>query len=209
MIDIIIIKEIVMVNYYKTPPEGYKVYKVIDATDKKVGIRLNLVALAIILVILAGLYFLLLWGYKLTTNDLIVYLIVMILGYVAYIVTHELLHGLAYKLLTKQKLTFGLTLTVAFCGLKEGYVNKKTALISILAPFVVHSLWMIPCLFLIEPSGLLLAIIFLFASHVGGCVGDFYGTITLIKAPSDVLMCDTGPKQTFLSATVNKTEENQ
>ena len=197
-----------MANYYKTPPEGYKEYKVIDATNKKVGLTLNLIALLLTVGLMVGLYFLLLAGYKFLLNDLIVFFIVMVVGYVLYIITHELLHGLAYKLLTKQKLTFGLTLTVAFCGLKEGYVNKKTALISILAPFVVHSIWMIPTMLLLPKGGLLLAIIFLFASHFGGCVGDFYGTITLLKAPSDVLMCDTGPKQTFLSKT-GATQNNQ
>ena len=95
-----------MANYYKTPPEDYKEYKVIDATNKKVGLTLNLIALLLTVGLMVGLYFLLLAGYTFLLNDLIVFFIVMVVGYVLYIITHELLHGLAYKLLTKQKLTF-------------------------------------------------------------------------------------------------------
>ena len=56
---------------------------------------------------------------------------------VAYLILHELVHGAAYKLLTGSKLTFGITLTVAFCGVPDIYVTRRTALISLLAPFTL------------------------------------------------------------------------
>lgn len=134
-------------------------------------------------------------------NDIYGYIAVLIVffGYIAYIIVHELTHGVCYKALTKQKLRFGLTLTVAYCGLREGYVNKKTALISVLAPFVVHSIWLIPVIFLIPNNMIAAAFIVLFALHFGGCCGDLWVTFILLfrYRKQQVLMCDNGPKQQF------------
>ncbi|MCQ2122483.1 MAG: DUF3267 domain-containing protein, partial [Fibrobacter sp.] len=57
-----------------------------------------------------------------------------------YIVLHELVHGAVYKLLTGQKLTFGFKASVAYCGVPDIYVYRRTALAALLAPFVVFDI---------------------------------------------------------------------
>ena len=42
-----------------------------------------------------------------------------------------------------------------------------------------------------------LAILLVFGTHTSGCVGDLYGTIVLASLKGELLMNDTGPKQTF------------
>ncbi len=90
-------------------------------------------------------------------------------------------------------------MTVAYCGLREGYVNKKTALIATLAPFVLHSIWMIPAIFLIAEPLIALAFLVLFALHFGGCVGDLWSSCLLIfkYRKKQVLMSDSGPCQIY------------
>ena len=116
---------------------------------------------------------------------------------IAYVVLHELLHGLVFKLMTKQKLTFGLTLAAAYCGVPNIYVYRKTALLSLLAPFTVFlPVFLVPMFFLQNYLDILL-FAFMLGMHVGGCSGDLYDTFLFLfkyRDPS-TLMHDTGPKQ--------------
>ncbi len=116
-----------------------------------------------------------------------------------YVVLHELTHGIVYKLTTKQKLTFGLTLTVAYCGVPNIYVYRKTALKVLLAPFVVFLPIFIVVLCLVTNPIDVIWSAFLLGMHVGGCVGDLYCTyLYLFKfRDNQTLMRDTGPVQTF------------
>ena len=44
------------------------------------------------------------------------------------------------KIFTKQKLTYGFSLTYAYCGVPNIYVRKKEAIIACLAPLVIFSI---------------------------------------------------------------------
>lgn len=187
-----------MANYYTELPENYKVVKTIDAKNAKTVIWMNLVA--IVLMVASILPFLLIKDFSLADvqpKELLLGAIVLIVGMIGYIILHELVHGLVYKLMTKQKLTFGLTLSCAFCGVPNIYVTRKTALLAILAPFVVFSLIFIPVIIILPANIINLALVIIFGVHFSGCVGDLYGTLVLISLKGDILMNDTGPKQTF------------
>ena len=112
--------------------------------------------------------------------------------------------GIAYKALTKQKLTFGITLSCAFCGVPNIYTTRKTSLIALLSPFIVFTI-VLGVLVILLPNditGLYASI--LFAIHVGGCIGDLYCTwLLLFKLPKETIINDTGPKQTFYSKITN------
>lgn len=198
-----------MKNYYRELPDGYALYKEIDAKSIKTVIIMNLVAALMIIAVIVPLviFYLVPEGAfdddKVQLGTLSWFLIIFFGGYIGYIVLHELTHGAAYKILTGEKLTFGFTASVAFCGLKEGFVNKRTALISILAPFVLFTLIFGALIIFLPPNLISTAVCILFACHVGGCAGDLYGTLVLLGAPKDVLMCDTGPKQSFYSQRKN------
>jgi hypothetical protein len=190
-------------NYYATLPVGFEEDYVVDAQKKSFIIVFNILAIVIMVAVAVITYFLKFIQFPydelLKEPESLIVLLVFIISMFAYLVLHELTHGLVYKLMTKQKLTFGLTLTVAYCGLKEGYTNKKTSLLALLAPFVVHSLWMVLLIIFLNESLWTALLILLFAIHFGGCIGDLYDTfILLIRYHNkDVLMNDTGPKQTF------------
>ena len=185
-------------NYETELPEGYREVYSIDAKSKKTGLLMNLAALAI-----GGAIFAVCWAFIRPTGYLMhidpVRELILIGVMLLYTALHELTHGAAYKLMTGRKLKFGVSLTAAFCGVPDIYVYRKTALISLLSPFVVFDIvFLLLTVFITDPwykidAALMLSI------HVGGCAGDLYDTMLYLfkfKDPS-TLMRDTGPKQTF------------
>lgn len=191
--------------------EGYRAVKTIDAKDKKVGIILNLIALIPLAVSLVVAYFAMgkpkiadVWEYP-------IYLLILFVILIAYVILHELVHGAVYRFFTREKLTFGLTLTVAFCGVPKIYVYRKTALAAVLAPFVVFlPIFLTLCFVLPTPIMKLIAA-FMLGMHIGGCSGDLWvsGLLLFKLRDNATLMNDTGPKQTFcVPDTVENTDEN-
>ncbi len=195
-------------NFCEQLPEGYREVYHLNAKAKKTGLILSVgslvMALAVILPCL------------LTTDDILdeslafnlIALLVCCALIIGYVVAHELVHGAAYKLLTGRKLTFGITLTVAFCGVPDIYVSRRTALIALLAPFTVFSL-----LFSALAAGLYFvnhtyyaAVTLVLGVHFGGCIGDLYMTCLLLFKYKNkrLLMRDTGPEQFIYYPTEEK-----
>ncbi|MCH5152033.1 MAG: DUF3267 domain-containing protein [Clostridiales bacterium] len=201
-----------MKTYEKELPQGYVEAKVVDAKSKKVGIIFSLIALVVTVATLVITWFALFGQYDESFWEIgekylvlenpfanIARLAILIVAIPLYIILHELVHGIVYKLLTRQKLKFGLTFTVAYCGVPDIYVYRTTALLSLLAPFIVFlPVFIVPMFFLKNNLDIFLFAVML-GQHVGGCVGDLYDTAlyTFKFRSPDTLMRDTGPKQTF------------
>ena len=181
---------------YKELPENYEKFYEIDAQNNKLGIILNVLAFVLGIVVMIPFFFIYKFNIELSLYTLLM-LIILSLGLLVYLVLHELVHGIVYKLLTHEKLTFGISMTVAFCGVPNIYVSKKTALLAVFAPFVVFSITFLLCIFLIPDSTIKLLFIILFGLHFGGCIGDLYVGFILLKNKGKILVNDTGPKQTF------------
>ena len=187
-----------MKHYEKELPAGYKEEFVVDATDKKLAVTLNLVGGIIMAVLIAAAYFLI-RPTGLEENLSSPRTLILFVSMVAYMILHELVHGAAYKLLTGQKLTFGLTLSVAYCGVPDIFVYRKASLISLLAPFCVFTVVLGAALAMFSNPWDKMYTAILLAIHIGGCVGDLYDTWLYLTRFTDsrTLMQDTGPKQTF------------
>ena len=191
-----------MKHFETALPESYRQVYEIDAKNKKTGILLNLVALLLGVLIFGAFVFAI--GFRTLLRSEIRSRYWLMIGtyfgcFLLYIVLHELVHGAAYKLLTRRKLTFGFTLTVAYCGVPDIYVYRKASLIATLAPFVVFTAVFLPLALFVQTPALKLAFILLFCSHVAGCAGDLYGAALMLFRFRDpkLLIRDTGPKQTY------------
>ena len=193
-----------MENYYRELPEGYREARVVDAKAKKTSVILTLSSIA--LTALAFVPIAVFCDFEVVFNALkektaVVPYFVFLFSMVIYVILHELIHGAAYKALTHQKLTFGFTLTVAFCGVPDVYTSRKTALIALLAPFVTFTVIFVPLLVWLHGVNMVFYAFagILFAIHFGGCIGDLYMTALLLFKYKDprTLMNDTGPKQTI------------
>ena len=195
-------------NFERELPAGYKQALYINAKDPKFGIIFNLIALAVLAVVMVLAFLALRLGGKLSSDILDMEYAQLLIAYavffgsmIGYIVLHELVHGAAYKSLTGEKLTFGLSWSCAFCGVPNIYTYRRTALISVVAPFALFTLLMLPLLiilYFVSPLYFLI-VAFIFGLHVGGCSGDLYVLYLLMFKFKDpkVLMRDTGPEQYF------------
>ena len=188
-----------MNKYYEEKlPEGYVSVKSVDADNKKFGILMNLAAL----LIAASFGFI---GWLITSPGLRSFItkswavFIFFAGIIIYLILHELVHGAAYKLMTKRKLTFGVSLTCAFCGVPDVFVYRITALCSLAAPLVTFTVALVIPLFFISDPFARFFIILALGIHSGGCSGDIYDIILFLFKFRDpkTLMNDTGPKQTF------------
>lgn len=186
-----------MYKYYLELPENYKLDKTIDMKKMSTNIFLNVIN--ILFVIISFLILIPLKFKEIKFDNLIELSIVMfiaLIGFIIYIVLHELTHGLFYKIFTKQKLTFGVSLTYAYCGVPNIYVRKKEAIIACLSPLIIFSIIFLTLIFILPPNYINLSIIILFSFHFGGCSGDiFLSLILLIKYDKDTYIKDTGPTQ--------------
>lgn len=195
-------------NFERELPSGYKQALHINAKNIKFGIIINLIALvvwAIVMVIaVLPLYFNDKLSYDIFNidfNQFIVAYLILFASIIGYIVLHELIHGIAYKALTGERLTFGISWSCAFCGVPNIFTYRKTAIISIISPFAIFTLLFIPIIIIfycISPLYYLIAA-FVFGLHIGGCSGDLY-VLYLLAAKfknKKTLMRDTGPEQFF------------
>ena len=190
-------------TFEKELPEEYKEVFHLDARNIKFGIIFNAIALLVTIIVTVIAIALLALGnvsISIGANLLVAYIVLMV-SMIAYIVLHELVHGIAYKSLTGEKLTFGMSWSCAFCGVPNIYTYRRTALISLTAPLIVFSVIFIALaavLYFVSPVYYLI-VSFLFGLHLGGCSGDIYVTILFLTKFKDksTLMKDTGPEQFF------------
>lgn len=187
-------------TYEEELPAGYREAMTVDAKDKRTMLLMNLTAAAIAAALITAV-----WR-ACGTETILDGLenapwkpLAACAAMIAYIILHELTHGAVYHFLTGRRLTYGFTVTVAYCGVPDVYVYRATALAALLAPFVVFGIVFgapalaLPAAFDRFLCGVLLAV------HVCGCVGDLYDTALYLFRFRDggTLMRDSGPAQTF------------
>lgn len=190
-------------NFEVELPRGYKEAYRINAKKKETAIMLSIISFAITAVV----FLILLIPIFKSGIDLSViapgafflFYGIFIISMLLYVVLHELTHGAVYKVMTGEKLTFGITPAAAFCGVPNIYTYRNCALAAILAPLVVFTVIIgAVVLFLSYTSPLYyIGFSFIFALHLGGCIGDGYlGYLFITRFKNkDTLMKDTGPEQ--------------
>lgn len=185
-------------TFERSVPEGYREVYHIDAANKKTGVLMTLGSL-VIAAILIFVFFKTAGKIDIDLSGLFKYYIVFLVSMIAYIVLHELTHGAVYKALTKEKPRFGITWSAAFCGVPDIYTYRSTALKSLVAPFTLSTVILIPVLVWLHgfDAGWYIAAGVIFSLHVSGCVGDLYMTLLFLAKFKDpaTLMRDTGPEQ--------------
>lgn len=187
--------------YEKTLPEGYREALVVDAGSGTLSSALKAVTLLADAVLFALIWFLYARGRTagIAAGFSVVKCVGFFAAYFIYVALHELTHGLVYKLLTKQKLTFGFKPPVAYCGVQGIYAYRITALLSLLSPLTVFSVVFAVLFFVVKDTFVKLLILVLFALHLSGCAGDLYnvGLFLFRFRRADTLRADTGPKQIY------------
>ncbi len=130
---------------------------------------------------------------------------VLFVGMIAYIVLHELTHGIFLWLFTKVKPKFGFVGWAAYCG-NTAYCDKPRYLVVALAPVVVwgiifgvlnvffHSDIWFWCIWLLQ------------IVNVSGAAGDLFVSVKMLSYPKDILVQDTGLAMTVYGVRQQETE---
>lgn len=189
----------------ETLPSGYREVMTVNMQkNKKLAFGINFAAVLIMLVMAVGMHFAVPVDtfFDMVDDDsvlnLFVRLIVMLLGYVAYIVLHELTHAVAMKAFGTKKVKFGYTGLYAFAG-SDDYYSKGAYIIIALAPVVVWGI-VLGVLNFFVPSEWFWVVYFIQMGNVAGAAGDFYVTFKFLKMPKDILVHDSGVDMTVYSA---------
>ena len=119
---------------------------------------------------------------------------VLVVGLVAYIFLHEMVHGIAMKRLGCHKVHYGFTGLYAYAG-SEDYFGKKNYRIIALAPVVVWGV-VLAVLNVLVPTEWFWVVYWIQISNLSGAAGDFYVSWKFRKLPDDILVQDTGVEMT-------------
>lgn len=186
-------------------PEGYREICTVDLQkDKKTALLVNGVAMAVMIVMAVGMYFIVpFWtlfeGMGDDLTPMLVKFVAMGVGYVAYIILHELTHAAAMKRFGAEKVRFGFTGLYAFAGSEADYFDRHAYLRVALAPLIV---WGVVFLILgfIVPVGWYWIVWLWQIGNVSGAAGDVFVSIKFSSLPKDILVNDTGVGMTVYSA---------
>lgn len=175
-------------------PEGYREIKKVDMqSDKKLMILINGLALVIILVLFFAGGFIYPFSFEINGDDMMPFVKtagVVILCLAAYIVGHELVHGIFIKKYSGRKAKYGFTGMYAYAG-TDAYFPKREYIIIALAPVVAFGiLFLLLNIFL--PKNYFWFFYILQGFNLSGAAGDFYITRLMGKLPEDTLVHDEG-----------------
>lgn len=192
---------------YQTLPENYREYDHVDLQkDKKTALRINIAAavLFIVLFILGHFAFYPITLLFDTESSMWTYILrwgILLLGYLAYIVLHELTHAAVMKLAGAKKLRFGFTGLYAYAGSEGDWFNKSAYIAVALAPLIVWGIIFTVLLILVSPEWFWV-IYFWQVGNITGAAGDVFVTVRFFGMPKDILIRDTGVEMTVYSKEV-------
>ena len=177
-----------------TLPEGYGQKYLIDLKDNKRQFWIVNGLSVFIMLALMAVFFQLMWFsfLELRADGILLQLLIVALGTIAYIPLHELVHGLCIRRYSGKKANYGFTLVYAYAG-SDCYFNKRDYLVIAAAPVVFWGLFFLLLLFLLPPAWRWVPYVWqLF--NLSGAAGDFYVFHRLRREPDTILCQDTGVK---------------
>ena len=115
---------------------------------------------------------------------------VMMVASIAYLVLHELVHGIAMKLCGTKKVRYGFTGLYAFAG-SDDYYGKKSYIFIALAPVVLWGIVLAVICCLVPDEWFWVAYI-VQITNISGAAGDLFVTVRFSRMPADILVRDYG-----------------
>ncbi len=184
-------------------PTNYReVFSVDLQKDKKIATFLSVISFLICVVMVVPICFYIpittLFDFSQGLMNYVVRFVVLTASIVAYMVLHEVVHGIAMKICGTKKVKYGFTGLYAYAG-SEDFYDKKSYIFIALAPVI---LWGIVLLVinLFVPENWFWVVYFIQIVNVSGAVGDFYVTAKFSKMPDDILISDSGVGMKVYSA---------
>lgn len=185
----------IVLKALETLPEAYReIYSIDLQKDKKMALRVNLLALFIALVLIVPMLFIVpissLFSMESGMLSYFIRFIALIVLMVLYMVLHELVHGIAMKICGTKKVKYGFTGMYAFAGSRD-YYNKKSYIFIALAPIVFWGI-VIALVNPFVPTEWFWIVYLLQIINLSGAAGDLFVTVKFSRLPRDILVQDYG-----------------
>lgn len=179
-------------------PEGYSEYYRLDMQkQKKPMLIINITAIVImVLLYLVGTVFHPISEFF-SSKQYFTRFIFMAVGYILYIILHELVHGITMKYYGAKKIKYGFTGMYAFAGCQE-YFAKKPYIVIAFAPIVAWGV-VLAVLCAVVPASWFWVVYFIQIGNIAGAAGDAYVSFVFAKMPKDILIKDGGVSMTVYS----------
>ncbi|MEA4833028.1 MAG: DUF3267 domain-containing protein [Oscillospiraceae bacterium] len=180
-------------------PEDYKLLRTVDLqNDKKAALLVNFAAIGISVVMIAAA--ILIRGIKETAY---IYFtvgkaVIFIFSIIAYMVLHELTHGIFMRYYSGKKPKYGFTGLYAFAA-ADALFKKRQYIVIGLSPIVILGV-LILALNIFLPQ-YFWSIYIIQILNVSGAAGDLYVMALLVGIKSDILVFDTGTAMRIYSKT--------
>ena len=186
----------------ETLPEGYREFYSVDLQkNKKMSLFVNLLAIIIGAVMLVPMHFLVpissLFAMDKGIGSYVTRFIALIVLMIAYMVLHELTHGIVMKICGTKKVKYGFTGLYAFAG-SDDYYDKKAYIFIALAPVVLWGL-VIAVINPFVPTEWFWVVYMLQIMNLSGAAGDLFVTVKFSGFPKDILIRDYGVGMTVFS----------
>ncbi|MDD3999904.1 MAG: DUF3267 domain-containing protein [Bacilli bacterium] len=182
------------VKSFKDLPEGYKKVDALDLKeDKRLLILVNVLS---ILLILPFIPLYIVFNYKISNTQIYVSVLFIFIGYIIIIIIHELIHGIFFKLGTKEKIKYRFHGVYASASVDHIYFKKNHYLVVSLAPVVILTI-VLSILAYIFCEDYFLHFYILIAIQFGSAAGDFYVVYRLLKHDKNTLIRDYGVGMEF------------
>ena len=186
----------------ETLPEGYSEFYSVDLQkNKKTSLLVNLLAVIIAVLLLVPMLF---WVPISSVFDMdkglgnyVIRFIALIVLMIAYMILHEITHGIAMKICGTKKVKYGFTGLYAFAGSND-YYSKKAYIFIALAPIVLWGL-VIAIINPFVPLEWFWVVYSLQIINMSGAAGDLFVTIKFSGFPKDILIRDYGVGMTVFS----------
>lgn len=180
-------------------PAGYGTLEEIDLQkDKKLMLWVNATALVIMVVFAAAGHSLVPINSIYDTGDgvggMLLRVGVMVVGMVAYIVLHELVHGVCIRHFSGHPASYGFTGMYAYAG-SVAYFAKRDYFVIALAPIVVWGV-VLAVITLLVPENWFWVVYMIQLTNLSGAGGDLYVVYHFFRLPTDILVKDTGVSMT-------------
>ena len=176
-------------------PEGYKEIYAIDLQkDKKMSLVVSLIALVISVVLIVPMHFVVpiytMFSMEQGLQSYTIRFVTLLVLLVAYMILHELVHGVAMKKCGTKKVKYGFTGMYAFAGSTD-YYDKRSYIIIALAPVVLWGV-VLAIANLVVPVEWFWIIYMIQVGNLSGAAGDLFVTVKFSRMPEDILVQDYG-----------------
>jgi len=174
-------------------PDGYREIKTVDfQKDKRLMAFVNAGAIAIV----AAMFIV---GHIIAPISLSINLLrvlVAAIAIIAYIVAHELVHGVFIKIYSGKKAWYGFEGVYAYAG-SDAYFSKRQYVVIALSPVVLLGAVLLLLNILLPQRFWVIYIVQM--TNLSGAAGDYYMTWLMSRLPPDVLVKDEGVSMTIYS----------